>query len=62
MKTATCKRVWEAIMTVSKEVEPSLAKELQDAFCEFDCAWKEHADEFHGDNPPQEIQTSKTAE
>jgi hypothetical protein len=49
MKTASCETIWKTIIEASKHLSPELAKKLQDDFCDFECAWKEHAEEYHDD-------------
>lgn len=45
MNTVNCKEVWEQI----KKLKDAGAntKALEDAFCDFECAWEEHAFEYH---------------
>ena len=38
--TASCQKIWELLKDAGKE--------LQDAFTDFECAWMEHASEYHG--------------
>jgi hypothetical protein len=51
--TPSCAKLYAVIMKVSRMVSNETAAELQNAFCEFDCAWAEHAEEWHGDDPPK---------
>ena len=45
MKTASCKKVWNEIEKIKKLGIDT--RELEDAFCDFECSWTEHANEFH---------------
>ena len=45
--TADCKNVWEVILQVSSMIPEDLARKLQDTFTDFECAWEEHAKEYH---------------
>ncbi len=39
-----CTAVWNLIKKIEDE---KLRKELETAFCDFECSWKDHIDEFH---------------
>lgn len=43
--TVSCKRVWDEIEKVKKQGVKT--KELEDAFCDFECGWNEHMEEHH---------------
>jgi hypothetical protein len=45
-QTASCTKVWELIRRV-RGYDSNLSDELSDAFTDFECSWKEHADEYH---------------
>lgn len=44
-KTVSCARLYELFMKIT---DTELQKQIQDAFCDFECDWDEHAVEFHG--------------
>jgi hypothetical protein len=45
MNTVNCKEVWEEITKLRNAGVDT--KSLEDAFCDFECAWEEHAKEYH---------------
>ncbi len=45
-QTADCTKMWDLIREV-RDHNVELSDALADTFCEFECAWKEHADEYH---------------
>lgn len=56
MKTADCMEVWDLIAYEVKQYLPEeVYNRLCDAFCTFECGWKEHCDETHSDQtfPPR---------
>ena len=48
-KTVSCKKVWNEIKKLRTQYSVD-TKALENAFCDFECAWKEHAKEYHGDD------------
>ena len=44
--TPNCEKVWELILKVEDQ---TLQAKLSDAFADFECAWEQHAHEYHSD-------------
>ena len=44
-KTTSCKKVWSELAKLKKQGIDT--QELEDAFCNFECSWLEHAKEYH---------------
>ena len=49
-----CDAVYNAIKRLTEKGVDT--KELEDVFCDFECAWREHAHEFHGGDPYYDLQ------
>ena len=48
-KTVNCEKVWNAIRAIENKVDKTDYDTLCDAFCDFECSWSEHAEEYHTD-------------
>jgi hypothetical protein len=53
LKSVSCSKVWDVIIRASEHLPTELAHELQDEFCDFECSWDEHVDEFHASDTPE---------
>lgn len=51
MNTNNCDKIY-GLLSQLRELVPQLTntiKEIEDAFCDFECGWTEHVNEYHID-------------